>query len=237
MRASGTPPDPVAEGERLLARAAEFTTPRLTDWARREGLATIKEAPHLQRTFRAALEDVAADASPRPQVSPSLSHGLRAEWPKLGSFDISLRWPGADVFGELKCGASELTLSACGWDAAKCAFCLQHGVGAAMFLVAAAPASLWSATALGVELLFDGDWDMADIRARYAAGFRIWERDGYRPQYVYRRLRTSAVTRTEFRIANVPWVLGVARVEPVDAERMDWPPLLPDVAPEPSARD
>jgi hypothetical protein len=204
-----------------------MTGPRLAGWAKQERLTTLKEAPHLQRTFRGALEEVAADATPQPQVSSSLTHGLKPKWPRLGPFDVSLHWPGADVFGELKCAADAVSLSACGWDAAKCAFCLQHGVGVGMLLVAAAPASFWTKPTVGVELLQGGEWDMADIRARYVAGFRRWERDGYKPLYVYRRFRTSPVTRTEFAVAGVPWTLGVARVDPAGDERMDWPALLP----------
>lgn len=155
---------------------------------------------------------------------PAACHRLRHEWPRLGLFDISLGWGDATVCGELKCGEEDLTLSACGWDAAKEAFCLQHGVGAGMLLVAAAPATKWD-PGVGIEVLFDGEWD---IRTRYAAGFRKWEGDGYEPDYVFRRLRSFEVSRTEpFAIAGRDWVIGIARVEPVDDERVDWVPFLP----------
>lgn len=213
--------------ERLFCEAAELAGPRLSELARAEQLATIKETAHLQKVFRAALEERAFKARPRPNVSPSLSHGLKHEWPRLGLFDISLRWGGLDVFGELKCGEGDLTLSACGWDAAKQVFCMQHGVGAGMLLVAAAPTAMWSAGGIGIELFSDGEWDMADIRTRYAEGFRTWERDGYKPAYVFRRLRTFEAGRTEpFLIAGKPWLIGVAGVEPIDDERMDWVPFL-----------
>lgn len=216
----------VQEAERLFAEAAALTGPQLTRQASDERLSTIKES-HLQKHFRAALERLAADASPRPRVSPTLSHKLKYEWPRLGLFDISLECGDATVFGELKCGEADLTLSACGWDAAKEAFCLQHGVGAGMLLIAAAPATKWDPPGVGIELLFDGEWDMADIRARYAAGFRKWEGDGYEPNYVFRRLRTFEVSRTEpFAIAGTDWVIGVSRVEPVDDERMEWVSFL-----------
>jgi hypothetical protein len=212
----------VRDAERLFCEAAEVAGPRLSALAEAEQLPTLKEK-HLQKKFREALEERAFKARPRPTVSPSLSHGLKHEWPRLGLFDISLRWGGLDVFGELKCGESDVTLSACGWDAAKEAFCLQHGVGAGMLLVAAAPQTMWHARGLGIELFCDGEWDMADVRTRYAAGFRTWERDGYKPDYVFRRLRTVELCRPEpFLIAGKPWRIGVARVEPVDDERMDW---------------
>jgi hypothetical protein len=217
----------VRDAERLFCEAAELAGPRLSALADTEGLPTIKETAHLQKKFKEVLSERAAKARPRPEVSPSLSHGLKPQWPRLGLFDISLRWGGLDVFGELKCGESELTLSACGWDAAKQVFCLQHGVGAGMLLVAAAPQTLWKAGGLGIELFAGGDWDMRDIRSRYAEGFRIWERDGYKPMYVFRRLRTAPVGQTEpFVIAGTPWRIGVARVEAVDDERMDWRPFL-----------
>lgn len=217
-----TPRSPVRVAGELFARAAELIGPRLQSQAQLEGLSTVTEARHLQPTFRAALEAVAAAAQPPPLVSPSLSHGLKSEWPRLGNFDVSLQWPGADVFGELKCAADEVSLSACGWDAAKCVFCLNHGVGAGMLLVAAAPAGFWERKTMGIELLATGQWDMADIRGRYAAGFRVWERDGYRPTYVYRHFCTRAVARTNITVAGAPWVLGVASVEAASSERMDW---------------
>lgn len=221
------PNEAVRRAERLYTAAADLAGPRLTALADENRLTTITEAAHLQRTFRKALEELAVQAAPAPKVSPRLAHGLKREWPKLGNFDISLAWGDVEVFGELKCGESELTLSACGWDAAKCAFCLSHGVGTGMLLVAAAPESRWQPPGIGIELLFDGEWDMADIRARYAAGFRVWERDGYKPEYVFRRLRTCEVSRsTPFRIGSEQWLLGVSRVEPMDDERMDWVPFL-----------
>lgn len=221
------PDDPVREAERLYTAAAELSGPRLTALADEGGLKTIKETAHLQRTYREALEELAAQATPRPAVSPRLAHGLKSEWPKLGNFDISLAWGSVEAFGELKCGETEFTLSACGWDAAKEAFCLGHGVGAGMLLVVAAPVALWDPPGVGLELLCDGEWDMADIRERYATGFRAWERDGYKPDHVYRRLRTFEVSRsTPFRIGRKEWLLGISRVEPVDDERMDWVPFL-----------
>ena len=219
------PVDPVHEAESLFVAAADRAGPALTELADELALTTIKEK-HLQKKFRAALEQLAAQATPPATVSPSLAHGLKSEWPKLGNFDISLAWGELEVFGELKCGESDLTLSACGWDAAKCAFCLNHNVGVGMLLLAAAPVAMWITRGVGIELLSDGEWDMADIRKRYAAGFRVWEGDGYKPEYVYRRLRTFEVSRTKpFRIGRTPWLIGLSRVETVDSERMEWPPL------------
>jgi hypothetical protein len=223
----GRPEDPIREAERLYTAAAELSAPRLTALADKEGLTTIKETAHLQRTYRTALEELASQTTPRPTASPRLAHRLKHEWPRLGNFDISLAWGSIEIFGELKCGESELTLSACGWDAAKEVFCLKHGVGTAMLLVAAAPTALWSSPGVGLELFRNGEWDMADIRKRYAAGFRTWERDGFKPDYVYRRLNTFEVSRsTPFRIGGKQWQLGISRVEPVDEERMEWAPFL-----------
>lgn len=50
--------------ERLFAEAAAFTGPQLSRQASDERLSTMKES-HLQKNFRAALECLAADASPR----------------------------------------------------------------------------------------------------------------------------------------------------------------------------
>lgn len=215
------------DAERLFCKAAGLAAPRLEQRAARDGLSTIKES-HLQKEFKVSLQERAAEARPRPTVSPRLGHGLKHEWPRLGLFDISLAWDNVEAFGELKCGEDVVTLSACGWDAAKEAFCLQHGVGVAAFLVAAAPAALWQARVLGLELFFDGQWDMANIRDRYATGFTRWERDGFKPTYVFRRLRTFDLGRSQsFGVGSKPWLIGVARVEPIDDEQMDWQPFLP----------
>jgi hypothetical protein len=212
----------------LFAAAAELAGSRLSSLAELRRRDHITENQFLQPTYRQALEEVAAQARPSPSVSPTLSHGLKRQWPRLGNFDVSLAWGAkATVFGELKCGSDEDTLSACGWDAIKCAFCLRHGVGTAMLLVATAPAELWRTRGLGLELLDDAEWDVADIRRRYAKGFRKWEIDGYKPLQVPSRVTTSLVARSEFLIAGKLWVLGIARVEPLEEEWLTWIPFLP----------
>lgn len=167
-------------------------------------------------------------ASPRPEVSPALGSGLEERWPRIGKFDVSLRWAGTiTVFGELKCGADEAALDACVWDAAKSAMVVRCGKAVGAHLVAAAPSALWSRRGLGVELLLGGDWNTAALRDPYAAGWRRWERDGYKPVRLPDRIRTEAVSDTEFAIAGRPWRLGVARVEPVGEGWLDWKPFLP----------
>lgn len=216
-----------AETEALFTEAAALAGPRLTLLAHNRSLASIIE-PDLQREFRKALEEVAAASPSRPSVSPTLSHGLKEHWPRLGLFDVSLAWtPGPTVFGELKCASDEDTLMACGWDAAKCAFCLRHGVGQAMLLVAAAPAELWRADCLGLELFRDDEWEMVDIRTRYAKGFRKFERDGYWPLKVPSRFSTVFISRCEFEISGREWEIGVARVEPLGEDSLEWKPFLP----------
>lgn len=223
----GSAGDRVADAQRLFVEASRLAAARLTGLAAERKKDYINERDHLQPTYRAALEVVAAGASPAPTVSPTLGHGLEpAAWPRLGKFDVSLAWSEATVFGELKCGDSEKALSACAWDAAKCAFCLRHGIGAAMLLVAAAPKPLWRRRALGVELFNGGMWEMADVRQRYAAGFRTWEADGYKPVRVPAALVTEPVGQTDFLIAGKPWVLAVARVDPVGDGWMTWEPML-----------
>ena len=102
------------------------------------------------------------------------------------------------VFGELKCGEDEFTLGACGWDAAKCAFCLRHRVGVGMLLVAAAPATVRAAGGAGVEFLRGRRMGHAGRQALAAPpGSAPWERDGYKPAYVFRRFRTIEVSCTE----------------------------------------
>jgi len=220
------PNDPAREGERLYTAAAELAGPRPTALADEGGL-TIKETAHLQRTYRKALEDVAAQATPPPAVSPRLAHGLKHEWPKLGNFDISLAWGGVEVFGELKSGETELTLSACGWDAAKEAFCLNHGFGIAMLLVAAAPVALWDPPGVGIELLFDGDWTWPTSANATRPGSAPGSATATcltTSTGVCALSRSAAATR--FASATSGGLLGISRVEPVDEERMDWVPFL-----------
>ncbi len=225
---TGTPGEAVADAQRLFVMAAERSAPELVAIAADLGQEYVNERDHLQPTFRATLEEVAAGVLPCPEVSGVLDHGLGATWPRLGKFDVSLSWAGSTtVFGELKCGDSEKALSACAWDAAKCAFCLRHGVGVGMLLVAAGPQSLWERYTLGTELFFGGEWKMADVRERYAKSFTAWERDGYLPLRVPETLATFDIGRTKFTIAGKPWVLGVARVEPVGEAWLEWVPFLP----------
>lgn len=222
------PHELVSEAEKLFATACERAGSRLTALARDRGLDYVNERDHLQPIYRKALEETVRDVRPRPSVSLTLDHGLEPLWPALGRFDIALSFGRtATIFGELKSGREVGALSACAWDAAKCVFCLGHGVGAGMLLVAAAPAALWRTRCLGLELFDDGNWDTADVRRRYARGFTRWEKDGYKPVRLPAAFTTSAVSRAEFPIAGNSWMLGVARVEPLEEEWLDWQPFLP----------
>lgn len=221
------PADPVSAAQRLFVAAAEAAAPELTAIAARRGRSHLNEREDLEPAFRRALEALAFDSEPRPLVSHRLSHGLpTAVWPKLGRFDVSLQWPEAMVFGELKCGVDEAALSACAWDALKCAFCLRHDIGAGMLIVAAAPLAMWRRAKLGTELFADRQWDAQEIRSRYAAGFLAWERDGNKPLQVPRRFATHDVGRVELVIADAPWLIGIARVEPASWAWLDWEPFL-----------
>ena len=223
-----TPPDPVGEAERLFSAAAEAAGPRLTELVQALSIGYVNERDHLQPTFRQALKDTVKDERPRPAVSFDLNHGLEELWPSLGRFDDALAWGRrATAFAELKAGSDEGALSACAWDAIKCAFCLRHAVGAAAFLIAAAPEVLWRRRCLGLELFDDGGWDTTDLRRRYAKGFRKWERDGYKPLRVPAALRTHGGRRLEFLVGTEPWMLGLARVEPLGESWLDWAPLVP----------
>lgn len=229
MRSSIQPQEnPLEEATGIYLGAAALAAPRLTALAVERGLTSIKERDHLQPVYRRALEEVARSAIPPPDVSASLAHGLTPEWPALGLFDISLYWsPTTRVPGELKCGSARGDLDACAWDLAKCAFCLRHGVGVGMLLVAAAPLGLWEERDLGLEFLFDGHWDMSDVRSRYARGFRKWERDGFKPLRVPRHIATVEVSRVLFTIAGGPWLLGIALASPIGEAWLEWEPFLP----------
>lgn len=215
---------PIDRAIDLYRRAADASGERLAAIATDEQIDRLREDRHLQPVFAVCLREAAsADGE---TISPHLSHGLKREWPRLGRFDVSVRVERRDVVGELKCGIGPAKLDACAWDMAKLAFVLHHGVGSAGLLVACTDQRTWEASSLGSELLDTGVWDMADIRERYAAGFRRWEGDGYKPNRVLRWARTTALHHAEpFDIAGEPWSIRLARVEPVSEEIMDWPPL------------
>jgi hypothetical protein len=211
--------------EQLFFDAARQVGPHLSSSAAQQGKSYINERDHLQPLFKSALEAVCAGCESGPAVSRSLDHGLSTAWPRLGKFDISLRWNSDSVYGELKAGSDETAMTACAWDSLKCAFCLRHGVGAAMLLVGAAPEPLWQPRTLGTELFGTAVWDAQALRVRYEAGFRRWERDGYRPLTVPRRFATCEVGRTDFSVAGKTWLVGISRVEPFGRELLTWEPF------------
>lgn len=43
------------------------------------------------------------------------------------------------------------------------------------------------------------------------------------------RLQTIAGARVDFACNGSPWTLGLARVEPLDDEWLQWPPFCPDL--------
>ncbi|MCA1701313.1 MAG: hypothetical protein LC790_21410, partial [Actinobacteria bacterium] len=202
------PTDVVAEAERVFAAAAAACVSSLEALAAGPPpLPYLNEARHLAPAFRPALTKAATNTRPPPEVSPTLGVAkLKPLWPRLGPFDASLSWGGKTVYGELKCGLDEGTLEACAWDALKCAFALRHGFGTGMLLLAGAPKTLWDRSARGCELFDGGQWDAADLRARYVRGFTTWERDGYKPLRVPDRLRTLRGPRIPVDVNGEPWL-------------------------------
>lgn len=227
------PEDAVAEAERVFATGALACVPGLEAFAAGPPpLPYLKEARHLAPLFRSALSDAAAETRPPPEVSPTLGVApLKSLWPRLGPFDASLRWADRTVYGELKCGPDEATLEACAWDALKCAFALRHRFGTGMLLLAGAPKRLWDARAGGCELFDDGQWDAADLRARYVRGFTTWERDGYKPLRVPDQLETLRGPRFPVDVNGEPWLLALARVAPLGEGWLDWQPFLASKTP------
>jgi hypothetical protein len=212
--------------------AARLTAERLDGIDSPRGYITERE--HLQPTFKAALTTVAATSDPPPLVSPTLAlPALREHFTKVGSFDVSLEWPAGTAYGELKAGVKE-DLGHCAWDALKCATARAGGYAASTLLVAAMPKTSWSPTALGAELLHDGQWDVLHLRERYEAWFSYYERkDAQWPLRVIARLRTVALAQAEFTACGRPWAIAVARVEP--NAWLDWPRFNleppPDITP------
>ncbi len=224
-----TPKDPGGEAERLFTLAAGATAPKLGPLAVAHGGTYVRELRELQPTFRAEVERVAAAAErPRPSVSPRLKEDLSEHYTGIGAFDISLQWPGAVAYGELKAGKDADTSANCIWDAPKLALMVRLKRAAAGHLIAAAPSALWTPQTAGLELFFDREWDMLDLRERHPSWWRKWEKEGLMPLRIPVSLKTIEVARVPFVCDGVPWTLGLARVEPLGDEWLQWPPFFPD---------
>lgn len=228
MTAASEPTDIVAaDGERLFIAAAALTAERMQGIAPPRGY--IGELSHLQPTYKAATVELAQAASPRPRVSPSLTVDFSEHFNRVGTFDISLAWDGGTAYGELKAGAGTGDIGHCAWDALKCAVAVAKRKAASTYLVAAAPAKLWTATTLGCELFEDRTWDTLELRERYASWFEWYERkDAQRPLRVVAALRTVALARFYFTVVADRWILGVARVQPDGGEWLEWEPFHPE---------
>jgi hypothetical protein len=218
-----------AHAEALYVAAAEVTAPLLWPLAQANGRAYVSERFELQPAFKAALDGVAAGAHPRPSVSPRLKVDLSHYYTGIGPCDVSLDWPGSSAYGELKSGADTSATANCVWDAPKLALMVLTGAAVSGHLIASAPAALWRPATAGLELFFDREWDMLDLRGRHASWWRKWEREGLMPLRIPARLRTFDIASFDFRCDATPWRLGIARVEPLDDGWLEWPPFYPEL--------
>ncbi len=232
----------ISAAEEVWTATNEWVAPELSKLARALGQHWVNERDHMAPCLRKGLPHVARHAaSPSPAVSMEQHEPqLVAEWPRVGAVDAILRWPGAEgrandaarVFGELKCGSDTKALSGCAWDAPKCVYAMRLRLAIGAHLIAGAPQRMWEGRrgrpALGVEMLLDGVWEMADVRIRYATHWRRWERDGYKPLRVPAVIRTTAVNQIEFIVGGEPWMLGVARVDDASDpdDWFDWAPVV-----------
>jgi hypothetical protein len=224
-----TPKDPCAEVERVFTDAAQATAPRLDALAAANGRAYVTERFELQPAFRAEVERAAAGARPRPAVSPRLKVDLTRWYTSIGPFDISLDWAGKAVaYGELKAGLDTNASANCVWDAPKLALAVRTGAAACGHLIAAAPAALWTPSTAGLELFYDAEWRMLDLRERHASWWRKWETQKLMPLRIPARLQTFAGPRVPFECAGTPWTLALARVAPSGDDWLDWPPFYPE---------
>ncbi len=223
-----TPKDPSAEAERLFTAAAEAAAPKLGPLAAANGRTYVTERYELQPIFRAEVEHVAAAARPRPSVSPRLKADLSEHYTGIGPFDISLEWSGAVAYGELKAGEDTNASANCIWDAPKLALMVRLQRAASGHLIAAAPSALWTPRTAGLELFFDAEWDMLDLRKRHPTWWRKWEREKLMPLRIPASLKTIAGARVDFACNGVAWTLGLARVEPMGEKWVQWPPFYPE---------
>ncbi len=158
------------------------------------------------------------------RLSSWTSRGTSGGWGR----STSPAWDSGIAYAELKAGPGTDDIGHCAWDALKCA--VARGHAASTYLVAAAPARLWTPTTLGCELFDDRTWDALELRDRYRSWLEYYERkDAQMPLSVTARLRTVALARFYLTVAAECWILGVTRVEPVGTEWMHWPPFHPDL--------
>ena len=215
----------------VVTELAEETADRLVRVAADSGLTRINERDHLQPTCAEAARRVASRAAVRlsAQTSYRFSSAL---WPRLGAVDVAfVPERGAPAFVELKAGSGRNALAACAWDAVKLAFALQLGEAAAVYLLAATPASDWVTPGCrGAEFFASDAFETLALREPYIDWWTSWERDGYPAgSTVPAGFRTRAICGVPLELGAAEWEIRVAAVDVERVEWLDWARTLPDV--------
>lgn len=216
----------------MLGRGGPAIARRLEQVAREKGLTRINERDHLQPAAAAILKATHPLYALPIGATENEAHGLGEEWPRLGKVDIALgRPPLLPAFVELKCAE----LGPCAWDVLKLAFCLRRERASAGFLMAAAPAEVWSSRALGAALFESSGWTAESLRGDFAKWWPFWEKDGateerpegYRPPA---RVPSSFATArfgepSRFVIGPTRWELRIAEVTAEGDGWFEWSSL------------
>ena len=215
----------------LMSRLAAATASKLESFCVERGLLYANERDHLTKCCKAVAVDLTAHLpAPRPALFP-FGFGDRHGWIGLGGVDVVFRWSTrAPTFLELKCGSGTAALRPCVWDAVKLATAVLGGNASSAYMLAGAPASVWSAKCAGAELFDSGRWETTgpDIRERFRRDWTFWEseRTPHVPGRVPTAFRTIARGSMQLAIGGVPWQLRLARIEVLGDHWTDWPGYL-----------
>lgn len=216
----------------LLQGIAEETATELEKFCSKHGLPYADEQRCLAPCCKEATKRVAGSLDPPPALSP-FAFGDKHGWLGLGLVDVVLRWPGEDeppTFLELKCGDKEHTLRPCVWDAVKLAIAVLKGNARAGYLLAGSPAASWEKPVVPGAELFESrpSWETLGphIRDAFLPDWQKWEKEGHIPGEVAVKFKTVALGTHHLTIAETPWELRLARVEPIGDETDVWPTTL-----------
>lgn len=214
--------------DELMSRVAVATAHALETFCLERGLSHANERDHLAKCCKAVAVDLTAQLpEPRPALFP-FGFGDRHGWIGLGGVDVVFRWSTrAPTFLELKCGSGKAALRPCVWDAVKLATAVLGGNASSAYMLAGAPASVWSAGCAGAEFFASAEWRTTspEVRDRFRADWAFWESEKtpHIPGRVPAAFRTVALNSVPLAIGGVAWQLHLARVDADGADWIEWP--------------
>lgn len=214
-----------AQDDGLLRRVVEVTASELQDFCAVRQLEYANERDHLDPCCRVAVQQLVRELENPPALSPR-DFGEKHGWLGLGLVDVVFRWADrAPTFVELKCRE----LWPCVWDAVKLATAVLGSNAGSAYLLAGARTSDWERQIDGSQFFETGEWKTLgpEVRDRFLASWRLWERQGHIPALVPTRFSTVALGAFHLTIAHVRWEVRLARVDSA-GEWTDWPRTVTD---------